>query len=64
MTINVTVTMPDKCEYRGRLKFYDKDIKSGEWVQSAQPDVLLIAGDKYNVAVWDTRSINVSEWRD
>ena len=61
MTINVTINMPDKCEYKGRVSFWDRDKPGDDWRDSGIADRYLSQGEVATIAVWDTRGLTISE---
>lgn len=62
MTVNITVRMPDKCDYKGRITFWERDKPGADWRESvASPERYLDHGAKEDFAIWDTRGITISD---
>lgn len=61
MTINVTVRMPDKCDYKGRITFWTRANPGDDWAESSEPEKYLIAGETADLAIWDTRGVTIGE---
>ena len=54
--------MPDKCDYKGRITFWERDKPGADWRKSAaSPDSYLEPGAKEDFAIWDPRGVTITE---